>query len=205
MISQHIIQPGGAVDVVRNEHFAYNANGLLTATVSFAGGETRQTSIEYETSEGIFPSAFIDAIGHVDSVEYFPSFGMLVRTRDPNGVDRSFQYDGFGRLAATHGGGEPDVTVHYDGSLRAMAISSQSSTGAFVRVALDQLGREVASQSNAFDGRLTEMDVAYDDAFPGLSARVTGKITTVIRGTDLIAPRFLPVEPSSGPTIFLGP
>src|SRR5207244_1757457 len=56
--------------------YFYDASGLLTDTQEVSADEVRLSSVQYDASEGMFPIAITNPMGHVFRAVHHPAFGV---------------------------------------------------------------------------------------------------------------------------------
>jgi RHS repeat-associated protein len=83
-----------------------------TVTLSGPTVTSRVSKVDYDSS-GEFPHTLTDALNHVTSVTFNPTFGDISNETDPNNVQRSWGYDTFGRKATMTAPDSNKVVVTY--------------------------------------------------------------------------------------------
>jgi RHS repeat-associated protein len=127
------------------------------------GITTHATTIDYDADDAL-PVRATNPLGHALEATWNRNLGVIDTVTDPNGLQGSFDYDGFGRLRRTN---RPDGTwsqVDYTSSPEFPVVVVQSSSdGAESTTSYDRLGRPRQSGAKALDGLYRYVDVAYDD------------------------------------------
>jgi RHS repeat-associated protein len=174
------IEPGSqyASDIETSSLFSvttYERDGYgLIATVRREGSdETRVDSFTYDPTEHMILIERRNALAQRwTTVAYDRPLALATLIRDPNGVDVSFEYDGFGRLRALKPQGAAQTSIRYDndpmGRYR-VTIDTQGS-GA-TELLHDRLGRETDRFWTGAGGRRALVQTGYDAL--GRKARVS--------------------------------
>lgn len=100
-VYQQLIEPTDPDANLRlTKTFAFDAFGHATSeTVSGTGITSRTTQTSFG-SRGVFPETVTNALGQSASKTYNYALGVPLTATDPNGLQVSYTYDGFGRLTA---------------------------------------------------------------------------------------------------------
>lgn len=170
------IEPDGDSTTKLLRTVTRNALGVVTGVQwSDSSGRTKSWSYALD-DEGIFPTAAIDPLGHVQRQRVHPSLGVVAWTKGANGVVQRAQYDGFGALRHTFSpeceGSCPtllaETTITHEAAPTAgasFAVRATTSGGGTTVSTFDALGRTILSQSTAFDGATAQSALAYDPIF----------------------------------------
>ena len=136
---------------------------------STKSSQTRSTKTQYDTN-GLFPVRIENALGHIQTTTFEPSYGNLVSQSDANGLTTSWLYDELGRkreetrpnLKKTHYQ-HSFVNACSDAPANAVRCFTSTPEGETpVTFYYDSLGRELRSRSTGFDGRQVFIDKVYN-------------------------------------------
>ncbi|MEM6649828.1 MAG: RHS repeat-associated core domain-containing protein [Pseudomonadota bacterium] len=147
---------------------------------------SRTSSVTFGT-KGQFPTSVTNALGHTESSIYDAKFGVATSTTGPNGLTTSSTYDELGRPSReTRADGTytdyayeycsgvvsgPNFDI-YSGTCPTHATyvvtaipkdDQNQPNGPFVRTFNDSHGREVASETQGFDGALIRVKTEYNN------------------------------------------
>ena len=154
--------------------FAYDAWGNLTTEHVFGDDiEPRKTRFEYGDESGGSPGQFLsrvtNALGHVAQSEYDPRWGVPVRTVSANNQATTYEYDALGRLEKEVRPDQNETRIVREWCEngcppRAVYKVSNWVDGAPSQTEyFDRLGRKVRTETESFDGRLSQVDYLYDN------------------------------------------
>lgn len=131
----------------------------LVATDSF--GNERAVDYEYD-GDGIHARRVTLPLGHVQSYQHHPSYGVVVAHTNPNGVQLQWQYDGFGRMRAELRPDGASQFVSYVAAPVGMEVTVATSGYPRLRLVYDALERPVLEEWPGYDGRLINRETVYD-------------------------------------------
>ena len=172
---QEVLQPGHPLSLTTS--YQLNAYGQRVATTQSWGAAgqgglnfSSRTNHTIYDAKSRFVMAEINTLGQRNEQYWDESRGLLLSSKDINGLSSLRRYDGFGRevLAQSADGGK-----RYTDYLRCATVNHCPSGAAyFVRVRADgapesttyfgRLGQEVRSSTVGLDGRLIYTDVQYN-------------------------------------------
>jgi RHS repeat-associated protein len=136
--------------------------GQITSLRYTSSDQTREEHFVYD-SEDIFLNSYMNPLGHVTEFIYHQGMGLLAATRDPNGLDSKYQYDGFGRVRLMDVPDNSDTSFGYNlNTSSQMVVTSQQGGHSPSEETFDRLGREIENRSKAFDGRWISVETVYD-------------------------------------------
>jgi RHS repeat-associated protein len=173
--------------------YDYDSFGnVIAETVSGSEFETRQLGYEYD-SKGRFPEKITNVLGQERSVTYDNRWGEPLVNLDVNGIETSFEYDGFGRLkSSTNELGLTAFTErHWDvGSPSDPVYYTTTTTpGASpITIWYDSFGRERKRQTLGFGGETITTLSAYNELgqlISSVSPHNGGSGVETILGYDL--------------------
>lgn len=147
--------------------YTYDGYGNKTsATVTGANVPARTSSTGY-SSDGLFPTHTINALGHREDYSYDANCGKKSSLTGPNGLTTTWDYDLLCRVSAEHRADGTSTTYsrsYEDGypTWAAFSFTTQTSGQSPVTVFYDALDREVRKQTIGFDGRLVFQDTQYN-------------------------------------------
>lgn len=169
LLTQEIVEPN-TTSLRLETDYTYDAFGNKTAaTISGAGIATRTGSTTFD-SRGQFPAVTTNALNQRESWQYDPRYGLPTSHTDLNGLVTTWTYDGFGRKTQET---RPDGTSTKLAYLYCSGVNGGSfscpTNGAYVvqstpygaggaqngpqnTVTYDQLGREIARDTQGWDG-----------------------------------------------------
>ncbi|OMH38975.1 RHS repeat-associated core domain-containing protein [Motiliproteus sp. MSK22-1] len=94
-LTKETTEPNDALAI--SSQYSYDSFGNRTQVrLSTHGEDDRITRTEYD-SQGQFPTDSYNAKNHHETYSYDSRFGQVTRQTDPNGLETSWSYDGFGR------------------------------------------------------------------------------------------------------------
>lgn len=161
--------------------YTFDAFGnKLTATVSGPGIASRTTTTAYDV-KGRFTVTNTNALGHSETVVSDPAFGNVLNQTGPNGLTTTWQYDSLGRkiletradgtktsLAYTYcsgvAGGSATCPTHgaYVVTVTPLKADGVTANGPVSKTYFDGMGRELASDTEGFDGSAIRTATEYD-------------------------------------------
>ncbi|MEL6758906.1 MAG: RHS repeat-associated core domain-containing protein [Myxococcota bacterium] len=148
-------------------------------------GDVRVDRLEF-SGEFIYPTAQINALGHRSELGIHPALGVLVRTKDPNGLLTSRQVDGFGRIRGEQfGGGTETWTDYLPGPAGPYSERFRSNAGNERSVHYDRSGAVYRVETKAFDGRTITKEYVYNHL-----GRLEKSSTPFIDVADLLFTRY---------------
>ena len=177
-------------DIVLHEtRFGEDINGqlqqdgfgnLLATTTKGPDFAARSQSVAFDSAYGLYPIESRDAQGNVTRHEYYGANefgagaypGKVRITTAPNGLQRQFRYDRFGRVSeVTNAYGTGASVTSYtryqwcSSNCRngaAYVLTKHSDGGSPVRSEIDVLGRTIRTTTLAIDGREVYVDSDFD-------------------------------------------
>jgi RHS repeat-associated protein len=180
LLTQEVVEPGTPALRLQTDYI-YDAYGNKTsATVSGIDIVTRGASTTYD-AQGRFATSSTNALGQSESWQYDPRFGQPTSHTGPNGLTTTWSYDGFGRkiLEVRADGTRSQFTYSFcsgfnggtascpAGAVRLNQANSFAADGTTqnaptVMVYFDSLEREVARDTQGFDGSIVRGAKQYD-------------------------------------------
>jgi RHS repeat-associated protein len=180
LLTQEVIEPGTPSLRLQTDYI-YDAYGNKTsATVSGIDIVTRAASTTYD-AQGRFATSATNALGQSETWQYDPRFGLPTSHTGPNGLTTTWSYDGFGRkiLEVRADGTRSQFTYSFcsgfnggtascpAGAVRLNQANSFAPDGTTqnaptVMVYFDSLEREVARDTQGFDGSVVRGAKQYD-------------------------------------------
>ena len=143
----------------------YDGVGNVTRrTLTDAAGNAREDRFEFGDADKVHPTATVNALGHRTEREVHAGLGVPLRITDPNGVEVSMRYDGFGRhrgTSRTDGSGET-VTHSIDDDDGSQETQTSYAGGGRTVSVVDRLGREFERSTTAFDGSTSVTSTKFD-------------------------------------------
>jgi RHS repeat-associated protein len=126
-----------------------------------------------EHHPGQYPVMTTNALGHKEYTAHSPLLGLVIQQTGPNGITACNRYDGYGRKLeeTTRCGSPAPLTTTFrrfrsappDSPWLSKVVTVTRPPGSSATwVYGDALGREIASRTRGFDGRLVEASKAYD-------------------------------------------
>ncbi len=183
LLKTEVVEPHNASYRVTTTHIYDVYGNTESVTTSGADFSTRTSTTDYHdtsTDRGQFPQIVTNALGHQETWNYDKRFGQPTRQTGPNMLSSTWIYDEFGRTRSEK---SPDDTYNEytygycagvaNGSRACPAhavyfveASSHAPGGALngpiTTVYNDSHGREVASDTQGFDGRVIRVVTIYD-------------------------------------------
>ncbi|WP_334502578.1 polymorphic toxin type 28 domain-containing protein [Bradyrhizobium sp. AZCC 1678] len=180
LLTQEVVEPGTPTMRLQTD-YVYDAYGNKTsATVSGIDIVTRAASTTYD-AQGRFATSATNALGQSETWQYDPRFGQPTSHTGPNGLTTTWSYDGFGRkiLEVRADGTRSQFTYSFcsgfnggtascpAGAVRLNQANSFAADGTTqnaptVIVYFDSLEREVARDTQGFDGSIVRGAKQYD-------------------------------------------
>ena len=180
LLTQEVIEPGTPSLRLQTD-YGYDAFGNKTsATVSGVDIATRTAHTAYD-AQGRFATSANNALAQLEFWQYDPRFGTPTSHTGPNGLTTTWSYDGFGRkiLEVRPDGTQSKFVYSFcsgtaggtascpAGATRLNQMNSFAADGATpnaptVIVYFDNLDREVARDTQGFDGSLVRGSTQYD-------------------------------------------
>jgi RHS repeat-associated protein len=180
LLTQEVIEPGTPALRLQTD-YVYDAYGNKTsATVSGIDIVTRSASTTYD-AQGRFATSASNALGQSESWQYDPRFGLPTSHTGPNGLTTTWSYDGFGRkilevradgtrstfsyswCSGFNGGTAscPSGAVRLNQSI-SYAIDGTTQNAPTITIYFDSLEREIARDTQGFDGSIVRGAKQYD-------------------------------------------
>jgi RHS repeat-associated protein len=177
-VYRQTLEPDTSVQV--STRFLFDSFGhVRQTTVSATGVTDRIASVNYG-AEGVFAKEMTNAVGETAYKTYDYALGVLLTSTDPNGIQVSSNYDGFGRKTRDNA---PDGTATTwtlyscnmingycgDGLLRYQIVQQQldgSASHAVVRTDTqfyDSFNRALYTQAQGFSGANTTVRSIYNN------------------------------------------
>lgn len=180
LLTQEVIEPGTPALRVQTD-YVYDAFGNKTsATVSGIDIVTRAANTTFD-AQGRFATSATNALGQSESWQYDPRFGLPTSHTGPNGLTTTWSYDGFGRkiLEVRADGTRSQFTYSFcsgfnggtascpAGAVRLNQSISYAPDGTTqnaptITIYFDSLEREVARDTQGFDGSIVRGAKQYD-------------------------------------------
>jgi RHS repeat-associated protein len=180
LLTQEVIEPATPSLRLQTD-YVYDAYGNKTsATVSGIDIATRAASTTYD-AQGRFATSATNALGQSESWQYDPRFGLPTSHTGPNGLTTTWSYDGFGRkvLEVRADGTRSQFTYSFcsgfnggtascpAGAVRLNQAISYAPDGSTqnaptITIYFDSLEREVARDTQGFDGSIVRGARQYD-------------------------------------------
>jgi RHS repeat-associated protein len=178
LLTQEVIEPG---TLRLQTDYGYDAFGNKTsATVSGINIASRTASTVYD-AQGRFAVSATNALGQSESWQYDSRFGLPTSHTGPNGLTTTWSYDGFGRkileirpdgtrsqlvyqfCSGINGGSASCLTgAVYLSQVTSFASDGVTQNAPVVKVYFDKLNREVARDTQGFDGSVVRASQQYD-------------------------------------------
>jgi RHS repeat-associated protein len=180
LLTQEVIEPGTPSLRLQTD-YVYDAFGnKVSAAVSGIDIATRGASTTYD-AQGRFAVSATNALGQSESWQYDPRFGSPTSHTGPNGLTTTWSYDGFGRkIQELRADGTRSQFVYsfcsgFNGGTAScpagavqlsqassFAIDGTTQNAPTVIVYSDSLEREVARDTQGFDGSTVRGSKQYD-------------------------------------------
>lgn len=141
---------------------AYGDRGqVVSVSVRGAAGAARTTRFGYDADK-LLATSTTNAVGHVTRTTYHSGLGVPLSTTDPNGVQATMRYDGFGReREVNRADGSFERTTHvFDRGLFITTVAA--SGGGKTTTETDRFGRLDTQLTSAFDGALSRVKYTYN-------------------------------------------
>ncbi|WP_315774135.1 MULTISPECIES: RHS repeat-associated core domain-containing protein [unclassified Bradyrhizobium] len=180
MVIQQVVEPDTPAFRLQTDYARDTFGNVLTTTVSGVDIVTRGSTSTYD-ARGQFATSNSNALGQSESVQYDARFGQPTSQTGPNGLTTSWSYDGFGRkileirpdgtrtrwtyqFCSGVGGGTAACPsgASYQVQETPYAADGTTVNGPFVVVYYDMLDREIARDSQGFDGSTIRATTSYD-------------------------------------------
>jgi RHS repeat-associated protein len=180
LLNQEVIEPNTSALRLQTD-YGYDAFGNKTSTtVSGVDIATRGATTVYD-AKGQFAVSATNALGQSESWQYDPRFGQPTSHTGPNGLTTTWSYDGFGRkitevradgtqtkwayqfCSGVNGGTATCPSgASYLTQLTPLAADGVTPNGPIGLVYFDALDREIARDTQAFDGSTVRAARQYD-------------------------------------------
>jgi RHS repeat-associated protein len=180
LLTQEVIEPGTPALRLQTD-YTYDAFGNKTAaTVSGVDITTRAASTTYD-AQGRFAVSATNALGQSESWQYDARFGLPTSHTGPNGVTTTWAYDSFGRkiqelradgtktqyayqfCSGVNGGTASCVSgAAYLAKMTSLAVDGTTPNAPYIITYFDALDREVARDTQGFDGSIVRASRQYD-------------------------------------------
>ncbi|MGJ5176511.1 RHS repeat-associated core domain-containing protein [Bradyrhizobium oligotrophicum] len=180
MLIQQVVEPDTPAFRLQTDYARDSFGNVLTTTVSGVDIVTSSSAGSYD-SRGQFATSNSNALGQTESVQYDARSGQPTSQTGPNGLTTSWSYDGFGRKTQEI---RPDGTQTKWAYLICSGVNGGTATcpsgaayqiqetpyaaggttvnGPYVIVYYDMLDREIARDSQGFDGSTIRAATSYD-------------------------------------------
>ena len=175
-----MIEPGTPALRLQTD-YVYDAFGnKISVTVSGVDIATRTASTVYD-AQGRFAVSATNALGQSESWQYDLRFGLPTSHTGPNGLTTSWSYDGFGRkileirpdgtrtqfaylfCSGINGGtASCPAAATYLSQATLLASDGVTQNAPVAKVYFDSLNREVARDTQGFDGNGVRASKEYD-------------------------------------------
>ena len=180
LLTQEVIEPGTPALQLQTD-YVYDTFGNKTAvTVSGADIAARSANTTYD-AQGRFALSATNALGQSESWQYDGRFGLPTSHTGPNGLTTSWSYDGFGRktqeirpdgtqsrfayqFCSGFNGGTASCPAGavYLSQASSFAADGVTQNAPVAKVYFDGLDREVARDTQGFDGGIVRALQQYD-------------------------------------------
>ncbi len=180
LLTQEVIEPGTPALRLQTD-YTYNAFGQKTqVTVSGVDITTRSASTAYDL-QGQFTTSATNSLSQSESWLYDPRFGLPTSHTGPNGLTTTWTYDTFGRktlevradgtrtswsyqFCAGVAGGTASCPSGAASLVQTTPLAANGTThiGPVTTAYFDQLGRNIASDTEGFDGSAIRAATQYD-------------------------------------------
>jgi RHS repeat-associated protein len=180
LLTQEVVEPNNQALRLETDTTYDGFGNKLSVTVSGVDIATRASSSAFD-AKGQFATSNTNALGQSESFQYDARFGKPTSHTGPNGLTTTWSYDGFGRkiLEVRADGTQTKWTYQFCSGVNggtATCVSGASyliqetpyaADGATVNgptatVYLDSLDREVARETQGFDGSTVRATKTYD-------------------------------------------
>jgi RHS repeat-associated protein len=183
MLNQEVIEPATPALELSTTYTLDAYGNRVGAMVSGGGIATRSSSVTYD-GQHKFPIGTTNALGQSENWTFDQGFGLPTSNTDANGLTTSWSYDTFGRktLETRSDGTQVQYTYAYCSGVNGGTATCP--TGAAYQVQItplsqncgatcpqigrqttryhDQLNREIAIDTQGFDGSLSRIATQYD-------------------------------------------
>ena len=180
LLTQEVVEPGTPAIRLQTD-YTYDVFGnKLSSTVSGADIVSRASSSTFDAS-GRFVSSNSNALGQSESFQTDGRFGQPTSQTGPNGLTTSWSYDGFGRkireirpdgtqtkwtyqYCSGVNGGTATCPAGATFLIQATPYAADGTTinGPTTTVYFDTLRRDIATDTQGFDGRTVRETKTYD-------------------------------------------
>ncbi|MGJ4945582.1 RHS repeat-associated core domain-containing protein [Bradyrhizobium sp. HKCCYLS1011] len=180
IVIQQVVEPDTPAVRLQTDYTYDNFGNVLTSTVSGADIVTRSSASSYD-ARGQFATSNTNALGQGESVQYDARFGQPTSQTGPNGLTTGWSYDGLGRkiLEVRPDGTQTKWTYQFCSGVNggtatcpsgasyliqqtSYAADGTTVNGPFAIVYYDMLDREIARDSQGFDGSTIRATTSYD-------------------------------------------
>jgi len=180
LLTQEVVEPNTPALRLQTD-YVYDAYGhKVSVTVSGADIVSRSSNTTYD-AKGQFATGNANALGQSESFQYDARFGQPTSHTGPNGLTTTFSYDGFGRkilevradgtqtryaysfCSGVNGGTATCVSgASYLSQVTPLAADGATPNGPIGTVYMDLLDREIARDTQGFDGSTIRAAKQYD-------------------------------------------
>ncbi|MBU6462902.1 MAG: RHS repeat protein [Bradyrhizobium sp.] len=180
VLNQEVVEPDTPALRLETD-YGYDSFGNKTSvTVSGVDIVTRSSSSAFD-AKGQFNNSNSNALGQSETIQYDARFGKPTSRTGPNGLTTTWAYDGFGRKIqetradgtqtkwtyafcnGVNGGTATCVSgASYLVTETPYAADGSTVTGTYTTVYLDQLDREIARETQGFNGAIVRATRTYD-------------------------------------------
>jgi RHS repeat-associated protein len=180
LLTQEVIEPGTPALRLQTDYVHDAFGNKTSATVSGVDIVTRAASTVYD-AKGQFATSATNALGQSESWQYDLRFGQPISHTGPNGLTTTWSYDGFGRkiLEIRADGTQSKFVYSFcsgvnggtascpAGAVRLNQANSFAADGTTpnapsVTIYFDSLEREIARDTQGFDGGIVRGAKQYD-------------------------------------------
>ena len=179
LLTSEVIEPNDSDFTLTTAH-GHDAFGNQTTVTTSGQGITSRTTTTTFDARGEFPTTVANALGHSETWTYDNRFGAPLTQTGPNGLTTSWTYDDFGRVMRETRSDGTYTEYSYDyctgvaGGTAAcptqaayvVSAVSKASNGTpnapEVKTYSDTHGRQVAADTQGFDGSTIRQTTEYD-------------------------------------------
>ncbi|WP_316233728.1 RHS repeat-associated core domain-containing protein [Bradyrhizobium sp. SZCCHNPS2010] len=180
LLTQEVVEPDTPALRLQTDYTRDTFGNTLTATVSGIDIATRSSSSVFD-AKGQFATSNTNALGQSETLQYDTRFGQPTRQTGPNGLTTTWSYDGLGRklqevrpdgtqtrwayqFCSGINGGTATCPSGATYLIQQTSYAADGTTvnGPFAIVYYDVLDREIASDSQGFDGSTIRSTTSYD-------------------------------------------